>query len=130
MVVHLCFFCLVNILKRLRQCLYGKGRSSRFCLGKWTLSVAFSLKPSLKKKESSSSPLLHRFLFVPVCTLHYRMECPLCKKSKLSLITHYLHQRIRPILVFQILISGKEKATNFTFYQEIWRNSNSHFFKL
>ena len=122
MVVHLCFFCLVNILKRLRQCLYGKGRSSRFCLGKWTLSVAFSLKPSLKKKDSSSSPLLHRFLFVPVCTLHYRMECPLCK------IKTFI---IRPILVFQIPISGKKKVTNFTFNQEIWRNSNSNsnFFK-
>ena len=50
------FFCLVNILKRLLQCLYETDSSSGFCLGKWTLSVAFSLKPSLKKKDSSSSP--------------------------------------------------------------------------
>ena len=68
------FFCLVNILKRLRQCLYGKGSSSGFCLGKWTLFVAFSLKPSLKKKDSSSFTLLNASLISICSSLHSSLQ--------------------------------------------------------
>lgn len=71
---------LIFLFKRLQLCLYGKGSLGWCCWLCCLISFAlFFSRLSWKKRGSSSSPRPHLFLSAHLCTLHYRMECHLCK---------------------------------------------------
>lgn len=66
--------------KRLQLCLDGKGSLGWCCWLCCLISFAlFFSRLSWKKRGSSSSPWTHLYLSAHLCTLHYRMECHLCK---------------------------------------------------